>query len=76
MKKPDNLPGGPDPAKPQPLGHLPDVAVCRARHNFATMYECLVYLPYGCPHVLTFGYSFFCQHPDRAAIAARTKPAA
>ena len=46
------------------------------RHNFETLYECLVYLPYGCPHVLSFGFSFYCQHPDRAAIAARTKPVA
>ena len=76
MSKPETSPGEPDPAKPPPPRQLPDPAVCRAKHSFENLYDCLVYLPYGCPHVLSFGFSFYCQHPDRAAIAARTKPVA
>ena len=56
-----------------PPPSLPDMNVCRARHGgFSSFAYCLVPSPDLCAHALSFGYSHFCQHPDRLQIARRT----
>lgn len=51
-----------------------DTASCRARRSgHAHHADCLVEQPFGCQHVLTFGSAFFCLHPERDSIVARTE---
>ena len=66
-----NSPGGYDWAEPVRL--LPDMADCRVKYRLGDLYDCLVAGPHGCPHALSYGYSFFCLHPDRAAMAIRPR---
>jgi len=45
---------------------LPDPAICHTRpigeiRSFAT---CLVKCPSTCPHVMSYGSSYLCRHPD------------
>jgi hypothetical protein len=64
----------PTPSEPKPERKLPDPAICRAKHaGFGDYADCLVEYPYQCAYALHFGQDFFCQHPQRADIIARTK---
>jgi hypothetical protein len=54
---------------------LPDPARCRAKANaagFAGYADCLVESPIRCRHALSFGFGFFCRHPQRHEIVMRT----
>ena len=54
--------------------NLTDAKTCRAQSSgFADYADCLVKDPARCAHALRFGYSFFCQHPERLEIVKRTK---
>jgi hypothetical protein len=60
---------------PGPVRKLPDPAICRAEPSgFGDSVDCLVKSPYECPYVAQLIYGMICQHPDRAAIVARTTP--
>jgi len=51
---------------------LPDPAICRARAaGFAGYADCLVESPIQCRHALSFGFGFFCRHPERDEIVKR-----
>jgi hypothetical protein len=67
-------PETPGPALWFPNGRvLPDPAICRARvAGFGGHADCLVDDPFHCPHVLSFGFGFFCCHPERAEIVRST----
>ena len=54
---------------------LPDPARCRALLILTEVAECLVEQPGHCVHARQFGGGHICNHPDRKAIAARTKAA-
>lgn len=54
------------------LRKLPDPAVCRGEIIRAQLVECMVEKPEDCPHALAYGCGFFCRHPERFEIAART----
>ena len=59
---------------PKPARTLPDVAICRAGHaGFGDYADCLVDAPSDCPYALSFGFHYFCRHPEREEIIARTK---
>jgi len=61
-------------SEPGPERKLPDPAICRAkRAGFGDYADCLVHLPVECGYALRFGEGYFCQHPQRADIIARTK---
>jgi hypothetical protein len=48
------------------LKSLPDPSICQTKHiGIEGFSECLVNCPHRCPHALSFGYAFFCNHPDR-----------
>lgn len=52
---------------------LPDAAVCRARaYGDNCLVNCLVSEPDACEHALQFGNAYFCCHPERVKIVART----
>ena len=52
---------------------LPDPAICRARTaRLAGYADCLVEQPTECRHALSFGFGFFCRHPERDEIVMRT----
>jgi hypothetical protein len=52
---------------------LPDPAVCRAKAaGFAGYADCLVESAFQCSHALSFGWGFFCRHPQRHEIVMRT----
>lgn len=52
---------------------LPDAERCGARLYAAPdVVECVAERPTWCEHVLYFGEGFFCTHPHRAKIVART----
>ena len=58
---------------PKPTRKLPDPAVCRARNlGNDDLFDCLISAPYECQYALHYGDSFFCRHPERKEIAART----
>lgn len=60
---------------PDPDRKLPDPAICRAHQiNYTNLYGCLVNEPVDCKYALKFGGGFLCRHPERAQIAANTKP--
>jgi len=53
---------------------LPDAAICRVENIVpCKLFGCLVTAPSSCPHALPFGKGYFCLHPEREQIAARTK---
>jgi hypothetical protein len=53
---------------------LPDPALCRAQSlACSTLAECLAESPSACKYVMPFGWSMFCNHPQRAEIVARTE---
>ncbi|MBI5685804.1 MAG: hypothetical protein HZC54_12080 [Verrucomicrobia bacterium] len=54
---------------------MPDPDVCRARQVQADLYECLVKNPHRCRYAQAYGYGFFCRHPERKEIVARTEAA-
>jgi hypothetical protein len=67
--------GKEDGSEPKLLRKLADAAICRARHaGFGNYVDCLVDLPTECKYALSFGYGYFCKHPERDQIVARTKP--
>jgi hypothetical protein len=52
---------------------LPDPAICRAKAaGFAGYADCLVESPIQCRHAFSFGFGFFCRHPERNEIVMRT----
>jgi len=62
-------------SEPNPQRKLPDVAICRAQPaGFGDYVKCLVHFPVECEYALSFGYGYFCKHPERDQIVARTKP--
>jgi hypothetical protein len=64
-----------DAPKPKPERTLPDAAICRGESIGSTdLVDCLVPSPVECRYALPFGNGYFCQHPDRKGIVARTKP--
>jgi hypothetical protein len=44
---------------------FPDPAVCKVQHIGRELYECLTDDAHRCPHAFSFGYGFYCKHPDR-----------
>ena len=63
----------PEGAKEKNRQPLPDPEICRARHVARGEAECLVENPIRCPHKLHFGNGYFCMHPERKQIVARTE---
>lgn len=62
---------------PRPSRKLfPDLERCRARATTFGYVECQVDRPALCPYSLSFGFSYFCLHPERESIVARTEEAA
>ena len=54
--------------------NLTDAKTCRAQSSgFADYADCLVKDPTRCAHAFRFGYSYFCQHPERLEIVKRTQ---
>jgi hypothetical protein len=55
-------------------GVLPFSKNCRAKliRTSTAVLECLVPPPQNCGHALKFGNAYFCFHPNRWKIAART----
>lgn len=41
---------------------LPDCTICRTRHRFGNLWECLVDDPLYCPYMLEFGCKNYCRH--------------
>ena len=53
---------------------LPDMEICRAEDmGIAEFAKCLVEHPWECKYALSFGYGFFCWHPNHKEIARNTK---
>jgi len=52
---------------------LPDPAVCRARQIHDELVECFVEQAVECKYALRYGFGWFCRHPQRHGIVARTK---
>jgi hypothetical protein len=66
--------GNKEGSGPQPSPKLPDMAICRAvKMEYGSFVSCLVNSPGRCPYLFCLGYEFFCEHPDREGIIARTK---
>jgi hypothetical protein len=63
---------GDSPLEKKPPRRLPDMRICRAKPRTPELVDCLVDNPGLCPHVLSFGDSYFCKHPKRDEIIART----
>ncbi len=53
---------------------LPDPVTCKTWPIAANVWECLVRDPRLCPHVLGFGYSYYCKHSCRQTFEAKEKP--
>ena len=52
---------------------LPDPAICRAKiAGYASHSYCLVEKPSACQYALSFGFEFFCRHPEQDEIVTRT----
>jgi len=48
------------------LKPLPDPSICRTKDiGIKEFFECLVHCPQRCPHAVSFGQIFLCNHPDR-----------
>jgi hypothetical protein len=59
--------------RPGTLRALPDPGICRAEDaDLAGYAACLVSNPVGCRYALSFGFTFFCRHPERDQIVTRT----
>lgn len=43
---------------------FPDPAVCKCRHVYGKLYECLTADARRCPYAMAFGHGFYCKHPD------------
>lgn len=43
---------------------FPDPAVCKPRHIYEELYECLAEDACCCPYAMAFGHGFYCRHPD------------
>jgi hypothetical protein len=69
-KRPAAIPPAPQRAPQIPRG-------CRAARigDITAFAECLAKRPASCPHRFPFGSSYFCEHPQRDAIIARTQVA-
>ncbi len=53
---------------------LPDRAICRAKGiGIASFADCLVDPPVICAYSQSFGFGYFCHHPEREVIIARTE---
>jgi len=50
----------------------PDVDLCRTCFLCKSLHKCLAVDAIACPHAMTFGYSYFCQHPGRADFQQNT----
>jgi hypothetical protein len=69
-----NLPNDGTGSEPEPTRRLPSISNCRARRSgIGDFVDCLVNRPYDCEHALSFANGFFCLHPQRAEIVARTE---
>ena len=63
----------PEDAKLDRLNPLPHWTICRARDiNLAGFAECCVSQPWGCRYAIGFGNGYFCKHPRREEIIAKT----
>ena len=52
---------------------FPDINCCQAlKIGFGEWVDCLMPDPQDCPHAVAFGLSFYCTHPNRAEIVARS----
>jgi len=63
---------GPSSGEPK---HQPGFAkTCRAKAmgNIAEFAVCLVPPPQNCGHVFSYGHGYYCHHPQRQEIVART----
>ncbi|GEM_PF-2135739 len=60
------------PLQKTPVQHLPDPAICRAKAGVPNYPECLVDDPAHCDYSLGFGGIYFCRHPQRQEIVAKT----
>lgn len=57
-----------------PKSKSPDLAKCRAKlAGFENYTDCLVKFGAVCEHAMSFGHGYFCRHPERDQIIARTK---
>jgi len=57
----------------KPERRFPDITTCRGKGSFGDYVECLVPNPGCCDYALSFGYSYYCLHPQHAEIVARTE---
>jgi hypothetical protein len=58
----------------KPARLLPEATVCRASHSgIGDLIYCLAPNPEFCPNILNFGNAWFCCHPQRQDLAARTQ---
>ena len=48
----------------KPPRTFPDRALCRTRHVYGEVYQCVADDACRCPYALSFAYSFYCKHPD------------
>jgi hypothetical protein len=63
-----------DDAGSNPTRKLPDAAICQARRaDGPGMVFCLVDEPGDCKHAQRFDEAWYCLHPEREDIIARTK---
>ena len=64
-----------DPSHPWLPGPQPDLTQCRATPvGTPALTDCLVpRRPLNCIYALSFGGGFFCLHPERHKIEARTR---
>jgi len=60
------------PSQKDSVQHLPDPAICRATANVPSYPKCLVNNPAHCDYALGLGSVYFCQHPQKQEIIART----
>lgn len=59
--------------EPVALKVSPDINRCQAlKIGFGEWVDCLMPEPQHCPHAVAFGLSFYCTHPNRAEIVARS----
>ncbi len=58
-----------------PIWQAPDIAFCRAIRlgGEDDLVYCLMEDAYRCAYAVRFGSGFFCRHPNRVEITARTK---
>ena len=62
--------------EPKPAWGMPEIANCRASSfGGSDIVFCLEDDPHNCSYALSFGSSYFCLHPKRLEIVARTRVA-